>query len=365
MKREIISFDKPFNAKIGKVKFTNEGLYDRICELLDAIENRFGDCYNEKFVQDLKTAFSRAKRGNKYLDYDVLLDYLISDIEEANMFENIKFYSIEDRDYFEKLNTNMSKSLYDNEIERKGSYSKFKNKVILDLVREDGDRRVEVAFKLMRGYISASVEHNPCEDFLTEQESSYYYLLNDDSREAYDYAVTSVFARKALNMTVSEFYTAYNNSTILSKILNRKLTGIERVAIKPNFKEVGKIIFGSKFKGVSKDHPFVGGIQRFENLTVEKYKKLVSLGALRDRHKSFNYAPSSNELSEIAEREPNSLRLAGYMNSDKNDSQVYISAIHSRDSIDDLIYFETKREIEGLKKLADRYETDPIYIFFD
>ena len=119
------------------------------------------------------------------------------------------------------------------------------------------------------------------------------------------------------------------------------------------------------FKGISEEHPFVGGIQRFENLTLEKYNKLVLLGALKDRYKSFNYAPSSNELSEIVGLEPKTLRLAGYINSDKNDSQVYISAIHSKDSIDDLAYYGTKREIEKLKKLADKYETDPIYIFFD
>lgn len=361
MKKEIIN---PFYGKINGVEFKSDFIYHCTSELLNTVEERFGECYNDKFIEDFRDAFIRIVNDEGSINFDDIMRDIGNQVDEANLFEEVEFYKSDGIDHFEYITYKLKESVYTKEVSEKASFNDCKDEVILDLIRDDG-YRVEASFKVMMNYLSESVEHCPCEDFLTDQESDYYQELDDKSREAYDYAVTSSAVKKALNMTVSEFYNTYSNPLLLNKVLNKKLTGIKNENLKPDFIKVGKVIFGEDFKGISEEHPFVGGIQRFENLTLEKYNKLVSLGALKDRYKSFNYAPSSNELSEIVEKEPNSLRLAGYMNSDKNDSQVYISAIHSKVSINDLLYYGTKKDIEGLKKLADRYETDPIYIFFD
>ena len=361
MKKEIIS---SFHGKINGVEFTSDFIYRCTSELLKTVEEKFGECYNDKFIEDFRDAFIKIVKDEGSINFDDVMIDIDNQVDEANLFEEVEFYKSNGIDHFECITCKLRESVYTKEASEKASFNDCKDEVILDLIRDDG-YRVEASFKVMMDYLSQSVEHYPCEDFLTEQESDYYQKLDDDSREAYDYATTSSAVKKALNMTVSEFYNTYNNPLLLNKVLNKKLTGIKNENLKPDFIKVGKVIFGEDFKGVSEEYPFVGGIQRFENLTLEKYNKLVLLGALRDRHKSFNYAPSSSELSEIVGREPKTLRLAGYMNSDKNDSQVYISAIHSNGSINDLLYYGTKKDIEGLKKLADRYETDPIYIFFD
>lgn len=363
MKKEIINH---FYGKINSVDFTNDFIYYFTSEVLSDIEKKFGECYNDKFIEDLRDAFTEIIGNEGSIETSEIVKDIKTEIDKTNLFENLTFYYNEGRSYFQTMTNNIINCEYEKEITQKLSFNEYKNNVILDLLRaNEDDNRLEKSFNIMTDYLSRSVEHYPCEDFLTDQESEYYYELEGESKEAYDYAVLASAARRAFEMTVSEFHNVYNNIPLLNKVLNKKVTGIANENLKPDFIKVGKVIFGDDFKGISEEHPFVGGIQRFENLTLEKYNKLVSLGALKDRYKSFNYAPSSNELSEIVEKEPNNLRLAGYINSDKNDSQVYISAIHSRVSINDLAYYGTKKDIEGLKKLADRYETDPIYIFFD
>lgn len=361
MKKEIINH---FHGKINSVEFKSDFIYHCTSELLNTVEEKFGECYNDKFIEDFRDAFIRIVNDEGSINFDEVMKDIDDQVDEANLFEEVEFYKSNGIDHFEYITYKLRESVYTKEISEKASFNDCKDEVILDLIRDDG-YRVEASFKVMMDYLSQSVEYYPCEDFLTYQESDYYQELDDKSKEVYDYAVTSEEVKRALKMTVLEFYNTYNNPLLLNKLLNKKLTGIKNENLKPDFIKVGKVIFGDDFKGISEEHPFVGGIQRFENLTLEKYNKLVSLGALKDRYKSFNYAPSSNELSEIVEKEPNNLRLAGYMNSDKNDSQVYINAIHSRVSINDLAYYGTKKDIEGLKKLADRYETDPIYVFFD
>lgn len=362
MKKEIIN---SFYGKINSVEFKSDFIYNHVSEAIDSIEKKFGECFNDKFIEDLRDAFIEISEKEDRININEVMEDIRAEINETDLFERLTFYDNVGRSYFQPIACNITGSVYEKEITQKLNFNECKNNVVLELVRADGYNRIETSFKTMAEYLSRSVEHCPCEDFLTDQESTYYYDLNDNSKEAYDYAVIASAARRALDMTVLEFHNTYNDLSLLNKILNKKLVGVKDEELKPDFIKVGKVIFGEDFKGISEEHPFVGGIQRFENLTLEKYNKLVLLGALKDRYKSFNYAPSSNELSEIVGLEPEKLKLAGYMNSDKNDSQVYISAIHSKVGINDLGYYGTKREIEKLKKLADRYETYPIYIFFD
>jgi putative pathogenicity island protein len=112
MKTEII---QGFKAKINDVIFTDEIIYYSIKYILEEIEAKFGECYNEDFVQDLYSTIEIMEQKYEMFSHDILTSDFYNCIEKANNFNEIKFEydgddwkirdlnkKIKNRDYLEK-----------------------------------------------------------------------------------------------------------------------------------------------------------------------------------------------------------------------------------------------------------------------
>ena len=99
-----------FKGMINNVSIKNEKLFYCIEYILSRIENKFGECFNKKFVEDLVNQIDYL-----YLKLD---DFEFSKFEiEINLkvkkFNEIKFSYYGDEFYgIEEFNNNISKGIY-------------------------------------------------------------------------------------------------------------------------------------------------------------------------------------------------------------------------------------------------------------
>lgn len=112
MKTKII---QGFKAKINDVIFTDEIIYYSTKYILEEIEAKFGECYNEDFVQDLYSTIEIMEQKYETFSHDILTSDFYNSIDKANNFNEIKFEydgddwkirdlneKIKNRDYLEK-----------------------------------------------------------------------------------------------------------------------------------------------------------------------------------------------------------------------------------------------------------------------
>ena len=88
MKTEII---QGFKAKINDVIFTNETIYYSVKYILEEIEVKFEECYNEDFIQDLYSTIEIMEQKYETFSHDTLTSDFYNSIEKANSFNEIKF----------------------------------------------------------------------------------------------------------------------------------------------------------------------------------------------------------------------------------------------------------------------------------
>lgn len=88
MKTEII---QGFKAKINDVIFTDETIYYSVKYILEEIEAKFGECYNEDFIQDLYSTIENMEQKYETFSHDTLTSDFYNSIDKANSFNKIKF----------------------------------------------------------------------------------------------------------------------------------------------------------------------------------------------------------------------------------------------------------------------------------
>lgn len=100
-----------FIGTINKVEINDKYIYNSMQYILDLIEARFGEIYNEKFIRDLAETIRKIKDNTDNFSFEELekdFYYAITN-EDVEKFEDIQF---DDYYYTEYLNERLEKGEY-------------------------------------------------------------------------------------------------------------------------------------------------------------------------------------------------------------------------------------------------------------
>ncbi|WP_064592363.1 hypothetical protein [Streptobacillus moniliformis] len=109
MERKIIN---NFSAEINGVIFNNENLYRSVEFLLEQIEYKFGEVYNDKFVEELKSTINEMYLKHEKFSYFDLENEFYFCIKEADKFDEIQFKYFGNDWKIEQLNENLLNGIY-------------------------------------------------------------------------------------------------------------------------------------------------------------------------------------------------------------------------------------------------------------
>lgn len=99
-----------FKGMLNNVLIKNEKVYYCIEYILSRIENKFGECFNKKFVEDLKLTLDYLYYKNEYFSFEEFERDINYDVDK---FKNLVFeYNCETYD-FENLNKGIFNGKYD------------------------------------------------------------------------------------------------------------------------------------------------------------------------------------------------------------------------------------------------------------
>ena len=80
-----------FRAEINTIAFNNEMTYRTTKDILEKIEEKFGEIYTDEFILELTYAVEEIPIKSDRISYSELEWDIINSIEEANKFEDILF----------------------------------------------------------------------------------------------------------------------------------------------------------------------------------------------------------------------------------------------------------------------------------
>ena len=80
-----------FKGEIGGTIIENENTYYSMDYILENIENKFGKCYNQEFIEDLYTNIENMRLKYDDSSFDKLENVFNYSIREAKIFSEIEF----------------------------------------------------------------------------------------------------------------------------------------------------------------------------------------------------------------------------------------------------------------------------------
>jgi len=99
-----------FKGILNNVLIENEKLYYCIEYILSKIEDKFGECFNKKFVEDLKITLNKLYYKNEYFyfeDFEREIDFDVDSFKRLVFRYNYETYG------FESLNEGIFNGKYD------------------------------------------------------------------------------------------------------------------------------------------------------------------------------------------------------------------------------------------------------------
>ncbi len=106
------SMMKMFDGKINGVEFDDENLYNSVVFLLLLIEGKFGEVYNNEFIEELKLTIETMYLKYEEFSYADLKNEFSRCIKDANTFNEIKFNYFGNDWKIEDLNQNILSEMY-------------------------------------------------------------------------------------------------------------------------------------------------------------------------------------------------------------------------------------------------------------
>lgn len=80
-----------FRAEINTIIFDDKMTYRTIKDILEKIEEKFGEIYTNEFILELSYAIEEIPINSDQISYSELEWDIINSIEEADEFEDIRF----------------------------------------------------------------------------------------------------------------------------------------------------------------------------------------------------------------------------------------------------------------------------------
>ena len=80
-----------FKGEIGGTIIENENTYYSMDYILENIENKFGKCYNQEFIEDLYTNIENMRLKYDEFSFDKLENVFNYSIRDAKIFSEIEF----------------------------------------------------------------------------------------------------------------------------------------------------------------------------------------------------------------------------------------------------------------------------------
>ena len=80
-----------FKGEIGGTIIENENTYYSMDYILENIENKFGKCYNQEFIEDLYTNIENMRLKYDEFSFDKLENVFNYSIRKAKIFSEIEF----------------------------------------------------------------------------------------------------------------------------------------------------------------------------------------------------------------------------------------------------------------------------------
>ena len=120
MEAEVIQH---FKGKINGVIINEEGTFYATRAVLDSIEEKFGKCYNQKFVKTLSDTIYDVSSSYDEYSQSVLEYEFMNSVEKAKSFSEIKFNYLGNDWKIESLNKELGKML--KEVPNESQITKF------------------------------------------------------------------------------------------------------------------------------------------------------------------------------------------------------------------------------------------------
>lgn len=80
-----------FKGKINNIEINDKNTFYSTEYILEKIEEKFGECYNDEFIKKLALIIERAEFKFEYFDRTELENEFVENIDNANTFKDIQF----------------------------------------------------------------------------------------------------------------------------------------------------------------------------------------------------------------------------------------------------------------------------------
>lgn len=115
-----------FKGTINDVEFNNENTFYSVEFLLHKIEDKYGTCYNDKFIEDLRDTIDVMNYKYEEFSYSELEREFYEDIENSSKFNEIAFSYYGSDWKIEELNKSIAENEYDIwEIKKENKYTEI------------------------------------------------------------------------------------------------------------------------------------------------------------------------------------------------------------------------------------------------